>query len=162
MGVKNYLIEGVSCAGKSTVGRALERLGHQVIHGDDELAYQGDPVTGEPTDGFAHGNHIWDVEKIQAVAADEAHALTFFCGGSRNHDRFAHLLDGVFLLEIDLETLKARLDARPADEWGGEPTPWEVMVRLHATKEDQPKDGAIIDATQPVESVAEAILEHVG
>lgn len=160
MGVRNYLIEGVSCAGKTTVGEALERRGHQVIHGDRVLAYQGDPITGEPTDGFAHGHHIWDVEKVRALVAGQSHGATFFCGGSRNHDRFIDLFDGVFLLEIDLETLKTRLDARPDDEWGGEPTAWDFMVRLHATKEDQPKNGVIIDATAPVARVVDTILGH--
>jgi adenylate kinase family enzyme len=51
MGVKNYLIDGVSCAGKTTVCNELQRRGYQVIHGDDELAYWGDLKTGEPVNG---------------------------------------------------------------------------------------------------------------
>jgi predicted ATPase len=39
MGVKNYLIDGVSCAGKTTVCDELQRRGHHAIHGDRELAY---------------------------------------------------------------------------------------------------------------------------
>lgn len=49
MGVANYLIEGVSGAGKTTVCDELHRRGYQAIHGDRELAYQGDPATGTPT-----------------------------------------------------------------------------------------------------------------
>ena len=33
MGVKNYLIDGVSCAGKTTVCRELQRRGYHAIHG---------------------------------------------------------------------------------------------------------------------------------
>lgn len=51
MGMKNYLIEGVSCTGKTTVCNELQRRGYHAIHGDRELAYQGDPETGQPTDG---------------------------------------------------------------------------------------------------------------
>ncbi len=65
MGVRNYLIEGVSCTGKTSVCHELARRGHHAIHGDVELAYQGDPDTGEPTEGFAHGNHSWDVDKVR-------------------------------------------------------------------------------------------------
>jgi hypothetical protein len=54
MGVKNYLIEGVSGAGKTAVCRELQRRGHHAINGDRELAYLGDSETGKPTDGLAH------------------------------------------------------------------------------------------------------------
>jgi hypothetical protein len=50
MGVRNYLIEGVSGTGKTTVAEELQRRGYHVIHGDRELAYVGDPDTGAPLD----------------------------------------------------------------------------------------------------------------
>ena len=43
MGIKNYLIEGVSGTGKTTVAEELQRRGYHVIHGDRELSYLGDP-----------------------------------------------------------------------------------------------------------------------
>ena len=46
MGVKNYLIDGVSCAGKTTVCDELQRRGYHAIHGDRELAYWGDLKNG--------------------------------------------------------------------------------------------------------------------
>ena len=49
MGIRNYLIEGVSGTGKTSVCNELQRRGYHAIHGDRELAYQGDPETGEPT-----------------------------------------------------------------------------------------------------------------
>jgi broad-specificity NMP kinase len=58
MGVKNYLIEGVSGTGKTSVCDELRRRGYHSIHGDRDLAYQGDPKTGGPLDGFAHEHHI--------------------------------------------------------------------------------------------------------
>jgi hypothetical protein len=120
-GVKNYLIDGVSCAGKTTVCDELQRRGYHAIHGDRELAYWGDLKTGEPVDGSAdeHRAWIWDVEKFRALAADQKQAITFFCGGSRNSDRFISLFDEVFVLEIDLDTLNRCLAARPENEWGG-------------------------------------------
>ncbi len=47
MGIKNFLIEGVSCSGKTTVCNELQRRGYNAIHGDRELAYQGDPINGK-------------------------------------------------------------------------------------------------------------------
>ncbi len=49
MGIRNYLIEGVSGAGKTEVCTELQRRGYQAFHGDRELVYRGDPETGLPT-----------------------------------------------------------------------------------------------------------------
>jgi hypothetical protein len=63
MAMKNYLVEGVSGAGKTSVCDALIPRGFLAIHGDREFAYQGDPETGEPVEGRSHQNHIWHVDK---------------------------------------------------------------------------------------------------
>ena len=159
MGVKNYLIEGVSGTGKTSVCDELRRRGYHSIHGDRDLAYQGNPKTGEPLDGFTHEHHIWDVDKVRALVADQSHAASFFCGGSRNSDRFIDLLDGVFVLEVDLDTLNRRLAARPEDEWGGTASEGEAFARhQHETKEGLPKNAIIIDAMAPLPNVVDAIL----
>jgi broad-specificity NMP kinase len=138
MGVRNHLIEGVSGTGKTSVCDELRRRGFHSINGDRDLAYQGDPKSGEPLDGFAHEHHIWDVDKVRTLVADQSHTASFFCGGSRNFDRFIDLFDGVFVLEVDLDTLC--LSVRPEGEWGGRASERELIARLLVTKEDIPKD----------------------
>lgn len=173
MGVRNYLIEGVSGAGKTTVATELQQRGYHVIHGDRQLAYQGDPRTGEPLVSavleenianvtFRHRHHIWDVDQVRSLATDRSHPVTFFCGGSRNSDRFIDLFDGVFVLDIDLETLKERLAGRPEDEFGGKPAERDVVLRVHATKEDNPANATSIDATAPLAAVVDDILSRCG
>ena len=88
--------------------------------------------------------------------------VTFFCGGSRNFSKFVDLFDGVFVLDIDLETLHWRLDQRPQDEWGSKPSERDLIVRLHRTKEDIPGSGVVIDATRPLADVVGEILRRVG
>ena len=161
MGVRNYLIEGVSGTGKTSVCGELQRRGHHAINGDRELAYQGDPETGAPTDGFTHENHIWHIDRVKSLVAGQDEAVTFFCGGSRNFSKFIDLFDGVFVLEVDLETLHRRLDARPDDEWGGKQAERDLIVRLHRTKEDIPKDGVVIDATKPLTRVVDEIIGQI-
>ena len=161
MGVKNYLVEGVSGTGKTSVCDELQRRGYHSIHGDRELAYQGDPKTGEPLDGSGHEHHIWDVDKVRALVADKRHAATFFCGGSRNFERFIDLFDEVFILEVDLDTLNRRLAIRSKDEWGGQTSEREFIARLYATKEDIPKNAITIDATAAISHVVDAIIENV-
>lgn len=160
MGVKNYLIEGVSCTGKTAVCNELQRRGYHSIHGDNDLAYWGDPDTGEPLDSSAHEHWVWDVEKVRAVVVDRKHAASFLCGGSRNLDRFIDLLDGVFVLEVDLETLNRRLALRPDDEWGGSATDGASNARLqHSKREGIPENAITIDATAPLTHVVDEILE---
>lgn len=159
MGRRNYLIEGLSGTGKTSVGEELQRRGLHVVHGDRELDYQGDPETGEPTEGGNHEHHIWNVDRVRALVADRTEAVTFFCGGSRNFSKFIDLFDGVFVLQVDLATLHRRLDARPDEEWGGgQPTDRELIVRWHQTKEDVPPDAVVIDATAPIGQVVDDIL----
>lgn len=173
MGVRNYLIEGVSGAGKTAVADELQRRGYHVVHGDRELAYRGDPTTGKPVDepadervadrsAWVHAHHIWDVGKVRAMIVDRRSLISFFCGGCRNLPRFVDWFDAVFELDVDLDTLKRRLAARPEDEFGGRPAERGLIMRLHATKEDVPKHAQRIDATAPLAVIVDEILSKCG
>ncbi|MCM5557511.1 AAA family ATPase [Pleomorphomonas sp. JP5] len=173
MGARNYLIEGVSGTGKTSVATELAQRGYHVVHGDRELAYRGDPETGEPLDdasldpenadvAFGHAHHLWRVDMVKSLVADKSQPMTFFCGGSRNFRRFIDLFDEVFVLDVDADTLKARLASRPEDEFGGKPEERDLILRLRATREDLPPDATIIDATAPLGSVVDDILLRCG
>lgn len=169
MGARNYLIEGVSGSGKTTVAEELQRRGYHVIHGDRQFAYYGDPESGEPLDwppgksekdtmewGYRHW--IWPLEKVRLLIADQRHAMTFFCGGSRNRHRFIDMFDRVFVLEVDPGTLNRRLVARPEDVFGGKPIERELAMRLQETRADVPKNAVSIDATPAITRVVDEIL----
>jgi thymidylate kinase len=101
------------------------------------------------------------VEKVQAFVANQEEAVTFFCGSSRNFAKFIDLFDGVFVLEVDLDTMNRRIDERVAldpTDFGGKPEERELIARLYATKEDVPKSGVVIDATVPIKRVVDEIL----
>lgn len=169
MAIRNYLIEGVSGAGKTSVAIELQRRGYHVLHGDRELAYKGDPITGEPIDvsaidrasldiAFGHRHHIWDVTKVKKAIEDKSHTTAFFCGGSRNFASFIDLFNVVFVLDVDAETLKLRLRMRPEGEFGSKPEEQEFVLQLLATKEDIPRRAIVVDATAPLPVVVETIL----
>jgi broad-specificity NMP kinase len=160
MAKRNYLIEGDSGTGKSSVCRELRKRGYKAIDGDNELAYQGDPETGKRTEGVSHEHHIWDVDKVREIAANKEDEVAFFCGGSRNFNKFIDVFDKVFVLDVDTETLKQRLDSRAADDWGGNKKEKELILRVHATKEDIP-EGMIIDTARPLNEVVDAIVECI-
>lgn len=159
MGKKNYLIEGVSGTGKTSVCEELCRRGYVAIHGDRELRAQGRPTTFASPE-LRHAHNLWDVEKVRRLAANQDDDVTFFCGGSRNFTQFLDLFDEVFILEVDAVTLNERLDRRP-DDWGKNTSERELILRLHATKADIPGRGIVLDATQPLVSVVDDILSHV-
>ena len=172
MGKRNYLIEGVSGAGKTTVGKELQRRGYQAIHGDDELKYRGDPETGlamkpetdKPSAIWLSEHQLWDLEKVKAHIANQNEAVTFFCGGSRNYSKFINLMDGVFILDVDRDTMMRRIDERvsvdPTD-FGGTEEERELILALFATKQDVPKAGIVIDATQSLADVVDEILSYI-
>nr|WP_295886030.1 AAA family ATPase [uncultured Devosia sp.] len=165
MGIHNYLIEGSSGAGKTTIATELGRRGYHVVHGDRVLAYQGDPETGAPVTpppddlDFLNDHHIWNLDRVLSIIADKTHEKTFFCGGSRNWHKFIDLMDAVFLLELDRETLERRIDTR-VNEWGSEPAERAMIMSLHESGRNQPRDGIRIDATSPLAEVVDTILAH--
>lgn len=158
-------MEGGSGTGKTAVCNELRQRGFHAVNGDRELAYQGDPDTGEPRAGITgtavHRHHLWRIPAVEALVADHTEAVTFFCGGSRNVGRFIHLFDAVFVLEVDLETLRRRLDGRPHDEWGGRPDERDLIEHLYRTREEIPPGGIPIDATAPLGDVVDEILRRV-
>jgi hypothetical protein len=111
-----------------------------------------------PRAGTGFGPWTWS----QHLVADRSYAVTFFCGGSRNHAKFVDLFDGVFVLKIDLDTMHRRLDDRPADHWAGPPPERELLVRWHQTQENCPANGIAIDGTAPLPDVVSEILRHIG
>jgi thymidylate kinase len=73
------------------------------------------------------------------------------------------LFDGVFILEVDFDTMNRRIDERVAvdpTDWGGKQTEREVTARLYHTKEGIPKNGMIIDATAPLARVVDEIVRQ--
>ncbi len=173
MGIRNYLIDGVSGSGKTTVATELERRGYQAIHGDRELVYRGDPETGlpvtpetePPTAIWMSDHQVWDLAKVQALINNKGEQVTFFCGNARNYSKFIDLLDGVFVLEVDAEIMNRRIDERIAKDptdFGGTPEERELIARLFATKEDIPKNAISIDANAPLKQVVDEILSKCG
>jgi broad-specificity NMP kinase len=161
MAKRNYLVEGGSGTGKSSVLRELRRRGYHAIDGDNELAYQGDPLTGTRLEGpGSYEHHIWDVARVRELAADDAEDLAFFCGGSRNHPQFLDVFDKVLVLDVDLETLRRRLADREPDDWGGNDAQKAFILDLHPTRAGVP-EGTIIDTNRPLTEVVDAVLEAV-
>lgn len=144
----------------------MQRRGYHAINGDIEWAYSGDPATDTATRRLLsspreqHEHHIWNVDRVKALVADQDARATFFCGGSRNYSKSIHLFNRVVILEIDVETLKRRLDQRPQDDWGGTVEERDVTLGSHRTKDDIPNRGIVIDSAGPLTGVVDEILRR--
>jgi predicted ATPase len=65
MAKRNYLVEGLSGAGKSSVYEELIRRGYKAISTDRAWAYHADPDTGLPGGPIHHDNFMWDQQRAQ-------------------------------------------------------------------------------------------------
>src|SRR5579862_529340 len=117
MAKRNYLVEGLSGTGKSSVYEVLTRRGYNAVSTDRAWAYHFDLDTGLPGGPTLHDNFIWDEQRaLSALESPEADVL-FVCGSSRNRDRFLGHFVKVFNLRIDDDTMRRRLEQRTEDDW---------------------------------------------
>ena len=99
MAKHNYLIEGVSGSGKSSVCAELQRHGYHAVDADT-LSYFGDPKSGSPVDVEIHANWLWNKGKMTALL-NNAEERLFICGGARNRNQFIDRFKKIFYLTID-------------------------------------------------------------
>jgi gluconate kinase len=154
---RNYLVEGLSGAGKSAVYEELIRRGHKAISTDRAWAYSADPDTGLPGGPTSHDTWMWDPQKAVSELESPAPEVLFVCGSSRNRDHFLAYFTKIFNLRIDDDTMRRRLEARTDDDWPLGEAGVELMLELN--RSDEGPAGAIdVDATQPLNQVVDELL----
>jgi gluconate kinase len=157
MAKRNYLVEGLSGAGKSSVYEELIRRGYKAISTDRAWAYHADPDTDLPGGPLGHETWMWDREKAVSELESPEPEVLFVCGSSRNRDHFLPYFTKIFNLRIDDDTMRRRLETRTADDWGLGPEAIELMLELN--RSDEKPTGAIdVDATQPLNQVVDELL----
>jgi hypothetical protein len=151
MAKRNYLVEGLSGAGKSSVYEELIRRGYMAISTDRAWKRPGAPDTGLP----AHS--IWDPQKAVSELESPEPEVLFVCGSSRNRDHFLPYFTKIFNLRIDDDTMRRRLHERTNNEFGKQPEEVELMLTLN--RSDEKPAGAIdVDATRPLDQVVDELL----
>ena len=80
MAKRNYLVEGLSGAGKSSVHQELIRRGYAAISTDRAWAYHADPDTGLPGGPVSHDNWMWDQQKAVIELESPDPEVLFVCG----------------------------------------------------------------------------------
>jgi hypothetical protein len=148
MAKRNYLVEGLSGAGKSSVYEELIRRGYKAISTDRAWKYRADPDA-------AHS--MWHEQRAVGELESPEPDVLFVCGSSGNRDRFLPYFTKVFNLRIDDDTMRRRLQERTNNDYGKEPE--EVALMLGLNRSDEKPAGAIdVDATQPLDRVVDEVL----
>src|SRR5947209_14885215 len=154
MAKRNYLVEGLSGAGKSSVYEELIRRGYKAISTDRAWKVLADPDTGL-SDRPIHS--MWDQRKAVSELESPEPEVLFVCGSGRNRDRFLPYFTKIFNLRIDDDTMRRRLEERTNDDFGKQPEELELMLMLY--RSDEKPAGAIdVDATQPLDQVVDELL----
>jgi broad-specificity NMP kinase len=157
MAKRNYLVEGLSGTGKSSVCDELIRRGYRAISTDRAWAYHADPVTGLPGASAHHDNWMWDEQKAVSELESPEPDVLFVCGSSRNRDHFLPYFHKVFNLRIDDAAMLRRLEERTDDDWPLGQEGVDLMLRLN--RSDEKPAGAIdVDATRPLDQVVDELL----
>jgi hypothetical protein len=149
MAKRNYLVEGLSGAGKSSVYEELIRRGYMAVSTD--RAWKVDAESGRPM------SSTWDEQRaVNELERPEPDVL-FVCGSSSDRDRFLPYFTKIFNLRIDDDTMRRRLQERTNNDFGKEPEELEHMLGLN--RNDELPAGAIdVDATQPLAQVVDDVL----
>ena len=154
MAKRNYLVEGLSGAGKSSVYEELIRRGYRAISTDRAWKYPADPDNGLPGRPI---HSLWDEQRAVSQLKNPEPEVLFVCGSSRNRDRFLPYFTKIFNLRIDDDTMRRRLQERTNNDFGKQHEELELMLRLN--RSDVKPAGAIdVDATQPLERVVDEVL----
>ena len=157
MAERNYLVEGLSGAGKSSVYEELIRRGYPAVSTDRAWSYHADPDTGLRGGPRHFDNFVWDEQRALGELECAEPDVLFVCGSSRNRDRFLPQFTKVFNLRIDDETMVQRLRERTNNDFGKQPEQVERMLALN--RSDVKPLGAIdLDATKPLEEVVDELL----
>jgi len=145
MARRNYLVEGLSGAGKSSVYEELIRRGYKAISTD--RAWKRNH----------RGTSLWDEQKAVSELERPEPDVLFVCGSGGNRDRFLPYFTKTFNLRIDDDTMRRRLQGRTNNEFGKQPEELELMLTLN--RSDEKPAGAIdVDATEPLEQVVDELL----
>jgi hypothetical protein len=139
---RNYLVEGLSGSGKSSVYEELIRRGYRAVSTDR---------------AWKTRNSAWDEQRAVGELERPEPDVVFVCGSGRNRDRFLPHFAAVFNLCVDDDTMRRRLRERTNNDTGKEPDELERILEQNRNGE-KPAGAVDLDATRPLDVVVDEIL----
>lgn len=112
MAVKNYLIAGLSGAGKTTICNLLITKGYYAVDADSAIGEHINPLTGIHDMNKKQENWVWNHKKLMKILNDKTKPYVFICGGAMNQKEFRDEFEQAFWLSAKEKTLRIRLAKR--------------------------------------------------
>ena len=164
-----HFITGRKGSGKTSVIKALQERGFTAYNTDDlpEATKLQNKETGEvvpwPESGVDWSKYVWNWQKPEIeklLASDE----TVFMGAVvSNQSDFYHMFDKVFVITVDTDTLRQRLEQH---EHASHHAPGEIerILSDHDAKQQRMiKEGMeVVSGARPTEEIVKDILNRVG
>lgn len=169
---KLFIVTGISGSGKTTVARLLIQMGEVAF--DSKInpnLYQFVDSEGNIAKSVTLNDTVWrnkykwslNEERLNQLLQQHSNASRVFLCGRANLFRYWNKADGVFLLKVDEDTLKERLNNESRDNLFAkdEVTQEKLLGDLDSVQNKILQKGAIvIDATAPIDKVVGQILQE--
>ena len=170
---RTILITAVAGSGKSTVCRALIKLGYEAydIESIPGLFSLIDPHTDKVLEGKQLGDlnenldadWVCDTEKLKLLIANQKNEVAFYCGGTSRTEELMAFFDSTVILQVSDETTRNRLSTRQSGEFGdSEQTREWVLSWKHRVEADWLAAGAVSVSGEPEpRAVAKDIVNKI-
>jgi shikimate kinase len=150
--MRRVLLTGMSGTGKSSALAELQKLGFDVVDTD----------SGGWTEwSESEGGYVWREDRIRELLAREAGPSLYVSGTVSNQGRLYDRFDAIVLLSAPAEVLFSRIEHRTTNPYGKTTEQREEILRHLSEVEPLLRRTCTheIDATQPLASVVQQLLE---
>jgi dephospho-CoA kinase len=168
---QNYLITGVAGTGKSTIAKELRQRGYAAYDTEEGFSYHINKQTGEravypanPTpEWYEAHERVFDEKVLMNLLKKHADEPLFIASITANQAKYYLRFDKIFLLCAPDEVVIHRLGTRTNNYFGRKPLELQRVIGRRQQFEDELKalGAEVIDSTQPIEAVADEILEKI-
>lgn len=170
--MKTVFITSVAGSGKSTVCKALIKLGCEAydLESIPGLFSLVDPDTNEPLKGKTLGDlgenldadWVCDIKKLKSLIANQKNDVAFYCGATSRTKELMKQFDSTVVLQVSDETTRKRLSTRLEGEFGNSKDTREwILSWKHVAEANWMAAGAIgVSAEAGPDSIARDIVRR--